>query len=74
MFGEHHVLAEKLQQIEVRLPDRRSPAVLQFGLPVFNDTGEQRREHQDQGRLRQRWDEQRCHNVRIRRSSSVTKM
>jgi hypothetical protein len=51
VLGDDHVLAQEFYQVEIRLPDARAAAVLQFGLPVPDATGDQRRQQQQQRRL-----------------------
>ena len=64
-------LRQKFEQIEIRLPDRRAAPVLQLGLPVADQAAEERRQQEQQGRLREDGREGKVHKAN---KSKVTKM
>ena len=74
MFRNHHVLAQKFMQVQVSLPDWRSPPVLQSGLSLFNKTGHQRRQQEEQHGLgNEEWRIQ-AHKAKISSNKSVMKI
>jgi len=74
VFRDNHVFAQELKQIEVRLPDARAAAVLEFGLPVSDHTAEQRRQQQEQRRLCKGGWQVEIHRANSNSNSSVIKM
>ncbi len=51
MFGDDHVLAQELRQVQIGLPHARAAAVLQLGLPVLDAAAEEGSQRQKQDSL-----------------------
>ena len=53
MFRDDHVLAQKLEQIEIRLPNAWTAPVLQFCFPIPDATAQKGRQSEEQNEVQE---------------------